>query len=433
MFCNLTKSTFSPILPKEITLPQYPSEFFQSRRGKPTLQIPQKDVPMKDLRALVKGGIVAGKLDVKIAIRFAYEFLKDQEGTLNSKWESFGVHLGDAGSKIKIFSMFDIEEIADKRADGSEVQGASEEDDEWMTFWILSQYRMARTPHPDHRGKISTKLTTAATAINPDALAIPSKTGMTQSWVSNVNYTRLVAGVDMFLSMFKQHPMSHMRMGTLPSRYKDCSALLGLSQMADLTNLTAEEIADWIFVGTIGTDLLTLMKSGEEVEKPESYTPYLMDMGLSNKSPYSATQCPNFYNFCHLTCTLMRSTRSKHAKLIHENNISDIYANAQIMAFVLGKTMKIMKVFTKKDTKKQALNPDDFTDVDDTKSADDDFDPSGDVEMPSTRDPTDWFNYLIQCECKVPSEIKNAIQQTAGRLGTTRDGTIGRFIEQSSI
>ncbi|AHZ45718.1 N protein [Xiburema virus] len=429
MFCTISKKSFKPVLPRELSVPQYPKAFFEARQGKPILQIPQKGVDIKTIRGLIKGGITLNKLDVKLVIRYVYEILKEEKGTLTQKWESFGNVIGNQGSDVKIFQMFEIEEVEEKLADGQENQTATEEDDEWMVMWILFQYRMARTVHAEHRTLIANKLTMVLQGVYPQAPAIPSKTTTTANWLGNLNFTKMIAGIDMFFHMFKQHPLSNLRMGTLPSRYKDCSALLGLSQMADVTSMDENEIADWIFVGAVGKDVMNLMEPDQEIDDPNSYTPYLMDMGLSNKSPYSATQCPAFYNFCHITCTLLHSTRSKHARLINENNMSDIKANARIVAYVVGENLNLMKVFLKDEQDKVLTHEELMGErgLEDDMSVD--FDPNAVVPMPETRNALDWYNYLVRTDCKLPQLVIEKTQGLARRIGNTRDGTIGKFVE----
>lgn len=39
----------------------------------------------------------------------------------------------------------------------------------------------------------------------------------------------------------------------------------------------------------LGDDFKRIQHQGEEADKPDSYTPYLTDLGLSPKSPYSTT------------------------------------------------------------------------------------------------------------------------------------------------
>ncbi|AJR28312.1 nucleoprotein [Aruac virus] len=430
MYCRLTKTAFTPVLPRDVAVPQYPSEFFAAKKGKPTLQIPLKGCKMDQIRGMVRSGIILSKLDVQLAIKFVYEVLKKEKGTLVKKWESFDNTIGNSGEDVTVFQMFEIEEIDTDKPDGQGAAVETDEDDLWMVMWILFQYRMARTIHAEHRNAVSSKLTVAIQGINPTAPAIPAKAVSTATWLSNPNYTKMIAGIDMFFNMFKQHPLSTLRMGTLPSRYKDCAALLGLSQMSDVTGMDEKQIIDWIFVGTVGQDVLCLMKEGQEIEKPTSYTPYLMDMGLSNKSPYSATQCSAFYNFCHITCTLLHSTRSKHARLINENNINDISANAKIIAYVIGMSLNLVKAFTANASDK-VMEPGDFK-IPDTGNDDGQsevFDPDSEVPMPETRNALDWFNYLVQTDCKLPEAVNLATQRLARRLGTTRDGTIGKFVD----
>jgi hypothetical protein len=64
--------------------------------------------------------------------------------------------------------------------------------------------------------------------------------------------------------------------------------------------------------------------------------PYLSDVGISRKSPYSSSANPELHNWINMVCAFNESVRSINARMNNENNVVNILANAIIMANAMG-------------------------------------------------------------------------------------------------
>ncbi|AIS40844.1 N protein [Santa barbara virus] len=435
MYCNITEEVITPCIPKEQSDPQYPSDFF-GKKQKPQLIIPQSNWEDKALRNAVYYGILGGDLDIRLALQYLYRTLKKLEGELSDDWESFGLKIGRKGEKINPFSMYDVTETQEPNIDGKTGKEVSEEEDQWMPFWILSHYRLAKTQNDAHRVTLAERLNEQILSINPDASEVTSGKSLFLGWALNANYSKIVAGLDMFLNKFKQHSHSFLKMTTLPSRYRDCSAILNLSHISSVTGLDITAVLDWVFVGQVAKEINQMLKPGQEIDKNDSYTPYLMDMGLSMKSPYSATACPTFHTWCNIICCLLHSERSKNARLISENNIMNVTANAMIMVYVISNRVSIVKAYSKEKPPVK-MNPTpapaakitiNNSNADSSDESDDESISSEFLARPRTNDPADWFQYLINNDCNVPEEIKRYIRSEARKITNPRQGTIGKHV-----
>lgn len=70
------------------------------------------------------------------------------------------------------------------------------------------------------------------------------------------------------------------------------------------------------------------MEEPTESQDPYSYFAYFMDLGLSNKSPYSAVYNPNVHMFVHVFGSILGRLRSLNARDIEGREISNTLINA---------------------------------------------------------------------------------------------------------
>lgn len=89
----------------------------------------------------------------------------------------------------------------------------------------------------------------------------------------------------MYMVKLPRHPFAEIRIGTITSRFRDCSAVMDLAFLGEILNADCYEVASWIWSKNLGDDFKRIQHQGEEADKPDSYTPYLTDLGLSPKSP----------------------------------------------------------------------------------------------------------------------------------------------------
>ncbi|QEA08650.1 nucleoprotein [Hayes Yard virus] len=428
MYCTLTKKEIIALKPQDAIPPQFPKEFFENgNKQKPTLRIPQGKLDLDTARELVYGGLERGELVIQHVIRYLYLIGEKVIDKLDDDWNSFGVNIGRKNQEINVWSFYNVVIEDDQVLDGRKSPKVDETDDLWLTLALLSYYRLGRSSNQNHRNNLLIKLNAQIKGYRKDAPNIVDDVAVHGSWVTNSNYCKVCAGFDMFLNRFKNNKYAPVRFGTVASRYKDAAALMSLGHLCDVTGMTIEGLLDWIFVSTVGEDVVKLMTEGNEIDDPYSYMPYMMDMGISNKSPYSSISCPNIYTFLHMIGALLTSERSRNARMISEHNLSNIRMNAFVVAFVKANKASMAKAFLKPEDRRyeKDVNGDekDSSDDEDYEEEDEEL-----GDMPKSADPMEWFVYLQAQHFTLPDKVNDFGQKECKKIQNARPGTIGKYL-----
>jgi hypothetical protein len=114
------------------------------------------------------------------------------------------------------------------------------------------------------------------------------------------------------------------RLGTLKSRFKDFVALVELDYVRNITRWTVPTIAQRIRVKNIADDLDQINKAGQGFDNVDSYSPYMMELRLCEKSAVSATVNKNMHYFIHVIWATLGFERSKNARMIGEREVTNI-------------------------------------------------------------------------------------------------------------
>ncbi|AJR28574.1 nucleoprotein [Gray Lodge virus] len=410
------------VAPSDKTPPQYALEFFAKNGSiRPLIMIPQKDYTLDDIRGIIHHEILQQDLKLSHVIRYLYLVGTGITETLDENWVSFGVEIGRKGNTVNVFCMMDVKEEDDKRADGTSDPNITSDEDKWMALYLLFIYRYSRASNAAYQAGLVDKLRmqVASVTLNPPAFNPPK--GTYRAWLNNKNFTKLVAAFDMFFCKFPNHDSAFLRFGTITSRFRDCASLLSLNHLRETAGIEGNQLFAWMFVGTLAEEAEVLMKENQELDKSDSYTPYMMDLGLSLKSPYSAAVCPGVYTWSHLICSLLVSTRSRNARMVSESNLANIRNNAAIVAYVHAKNTECGLFFSdNKDLIKEVQNMKDQSG--DAESVDD----LGD--LPKSKDPAEWFVYLRGNQYQCPEEIMRFVQVESTKMNNSRPGSIGAHL-----
>nr|QDM55297.1 nucleoprotein [Bovine ephemeral fever virus]QOU09200.1 nucleoprotein [Bovine ephemeral fever virus] len=427
MYCTLNKKEIKAVKPTDAIPPQYPKEFFINGNGKkPTLRVPQGKLDLPTVRELVFGGLERGELVLSHVIRYLYLVGERITEKLEGDWISFGVNIGRRNQEINVWNFYEVIIEDDQTIDGRRANNVDENDDVWLTLALLAYYRLGRSANQNHRNNLLIKLNAQIKGYRKDAPNIIDDVAVHGSWVTNSEFCKIAAGFDMFMNRFKNNKYAHVRFGTVASRYKDAAGLMALGHACDVTGLTIEEILDWIFVSNVGEDVVKIMEEGNEIDEPYSYMPYMMDMGISNKSPYSSISCPHIYTFLHLVGTLLTSERSKHARMVSEHNLQNIKMNAFVVSYVKSNKAALTKAFLKSEDrdyeKRQEEGSDDDEDGDESEN-DDDF-----GAMPKSSDPMEWFIFLESNHFILPEKVTEFCIRECKKIQNARPNTIGKYL-----
>ncbi|AJR28568.1 nucleoprotein [Keuraliba virus] len=410
-----TKKAVQPILPSETNEVKYPKEFFKEPK-KPRLTIYYKKADLPKMRAYVRQGLVEYKLDIKIVNSYLYYVLENLPAhQLTSDWTSFGIQLGNARDEIKHFVMFDVDLKGESFPNEAVAADDAAKDDKALVFLLLFQYRVSRASHDGYKTDLCDK---AIKTLNAMSLNSPALTkgliSVTAAWPSNIDYTKIVAGVDMFYFKNKEATWADLRFCTLGSRYKDCAALTALSHVTQLTGVKLCQLLLWVFTERMADEADRLSEPGNEVDKADSYMPYMRDMGISDKSPYSAQVNPSLTTFCHVVGCLSDSTRSKNSRLAGEVDRSNSVINGVIVGYVFGTRPVFVQAYGADSSSEQVV-----------------VEPNTVIgAMPKNADPDEWFAFLSTDGFILPDEIRAWFEKKVKNLKDTRAGTIGSFLAE---
>lgn len=181
-----------------------------------------------------------------------------------------------------------------------------------------------------------------------------------------------------------------------------------------------EEFALWIWTKPVAAQYDQVTVGIEEMDQPRSYALYFRDLGLSDKSSYSAPSNADLHLFLHtlgMTEDAERSVRAKHVGTPLKNAI---IANAMVIAYVYGQYNTFQKEFS---TDGIQANPPAPADDEDR------FETEG---MPDNKDPEAWLGWLQELNGVVPKKIKKRSYLYWLNHAGSRPGTIGEMLHQDA-
>lgn len=161
-----------------------------------------------------------------------------------------------------------------------------------------------------------------------------------------------------------------------------------------------------------------IFKENNEIDKPDSYMPYFMELKLSTKSPYSTTMNPNIHYFIHCIGSASGQTRSKNARYLSTVQVESVTQNSIIFAYAFKLTVKFDAHFSKfagqgKDLKK---------DKPDVQLV------LGTKKEPKTKIGKDWLRYVQSYNGLFPEHCTKRVYKEWRQLSDLRPNTIGKHL-----
>lgn len=200
----------------------------------------------------------------------------------------------------------------------------------------------------DHLTQVSKLIDEQLAKLGAGAIISSMIRSVSQGWMQDENFVKLMAGIDMFFIKFPNHDHSILRIGTIPTRYKDCGALTSLHALTEVIGINQQDLSKWMWTNFLCTEMMQLNVSGNELDRLDSYFPYVMEMRLSHKSPYSATVNPNIYLWTHVVGCTMKLKRSLNARMLEKANLHFTITNAAVVAYCLANTSSLTLQFANK-------------------------------------------------------------------------------------
>lgn len=330
--------------------PEYPSQWFQNNpRSKPPVNIPRQIADPSTWERML-GHALEEKVSPNLAVRFIYEYSSEHlRERLETEWVSYGVRIGSAGEMISPISLLRVLEGGPNWTAGESDE--IDPDHKMRLFSILlSGYRYgiaSELLQGDYKsvvlGKINQVLRNEP--FNLDSDITPTELSRSKSWYNNSEFKALIAAMDMFWAKFPDSPNAKLRVCTLNSRFKDCASISELKHLADVSSKRLNDAMKYIFSTRVRDEIRAIGHGDEELEKSDSYFPYMRELRLSKKSPYSSSENVHLHNWVSIFGALLGSDRSFNARIVSENGLLAAMNLAIFAAYAFRKYTSAKVVF----------------------------------------------------------------------------------------
>lgn len=209
-------------------------------------------------------------------------------------------------------------------------------------------------------------------------------------------YVALCAAIDMFLVKFPDHIFAPCRFGTLTTRHKDCAIISDLIFIKKQTGLSIPDICAWIWEPNLASQIVQVLRHGQEFDQPYSFMPYFMSRNLGAKSPYSTSVNPNLHAWIHMIGCCTSIQRSTNSKLVGQFNLNNTVMGAMVFAFAISTIAIVKPQFSADGTDP---TPPDLNDGE--EAADAEAHP-----LPKNLNGIEWFAWFHSYGCQLPNRIK---------------------------
>nr|APG78745.1 putative nucleoprotein [Wuhan House Fly Virus 1] len=418
---------------------EYVHPWFTQNRSKPPVKIPQvDDAAGSRLRSITKGFASGVICSVQTASAFLSWKMKSMTARLDSVWKSYNQVIGGPNTDITPLSLLSVEEAGAPLISGNEIS-SSEADEKWIVGYILCLYRLGRVNDANYRGDLIKSMKPILEAQGmPNTANLLADCGKTTAWCQCPVFKKLVAAIDMFFYRFPDHEWSFVRIGTISSRYKDCTSLLSVAHISRLLGLPhPAELWIWITNLTLHHEMKRMFNNEDEFHDPYSYFPYQIEMGLTKKSLYSTRENPGIHAFCHIIGLYYQNARSMKARWMLEDDVNPILFNAHLVGFaftrgkwadkfwaVKGHIARAAPLVQQPQNNQQEQMEEDINDDEIQSLNNDGIDA---IAPPDERTPQAWTPYLDAHNWTMSPAMVRTAKLVASGIVVERDNTIAKF------
>ncbi|XP_077486026.1 uncharacterized protein LOC144097117 [Amblyomma americanum] len=426
------RASDAPVAPKSRPR-QYPSEWFEAHPGsKPTVCVPQCFASEDELVKAVADGLATGRLPVEYAVQFMHVEGAKIRATLNGDWVSFGLTIGRAGEEISPWDLLAVSQVPGPSTALDAAKPAAVEDigraenRKGLFAVVVCMYRILdakgiRTTAGVLRLQERLKKILEPVPFCCTASCLERGGENFGDWLNNQSYLSLIAALDMFLNHFPRHEMQRVRAGTLSSRYKYCAVLQDITHLHKTSGTECQDLIKWLCFPCFAEEGTAIMKGGQELLAWGSYSPYLIDLGLCRRSPYSAALNPLVHYWCHASAAMMEPTCSKslNARITSDEDLAQVTDIAMAFAYAHSRCELGICFFPSKEEaerynreKEAALAARDIR------------------ETPITTRVEDWERHLSATGFTIHPAISEFAQGQVRKFRNVREGTVrARLIE----
>uniref|UniRef100_T1KD13 Rhabdovirus nucleocapsid domain-containing protein n=1 Tax=Tetranychus urticae TaxID=32264 RepID=T1KD13_TETUR len=382
---------------------QYPSEVIGNPPAKPVLRLPQGSYELDNLKARVMSSFNDSRpISHDLVNLFLYKFLETLNGNrLSAEWTSFGITIGRAGQTIKpmdlVTVVFDLPQIQfDAKINPTPPMA--------VALLALGSFRLARCN--ESKNKLLDELKTLYARLS-GGTALPNFDKVHGMVLSNdKNFQKICAAVDMFVDKFVNAEITSLRFGTLDSRYRGCTALVITRHIEEKFFGGSACINRWSLAKTLIKEYSNLTRPNQEIDKIDSYMPYILDFGIVTKSPYSVKLNPSINLLINIVGTFMQLPRYYNAKKLDCPVHTDILKNGLFIAYAIAKSGN---------PERQLVGPDNSINPE-----------------PATADPDAWIDWFERYNFLPSNEMKSFARNRTSGI-TFAQQTVGEWVKNQYI
>ncbi|CAB3388331.1 Hypothetical predicted protein [Cloeon dipterum] len=205
----------------------------------------------------------------------------------------------------------------------------------------------------------------------------------------------------MFFNKFPTSDGSDVTVVTLAANCREMGVFSAMNLFAEQANMEHGDIFGWIFSPSLKNELITLLhKIDDEFSQPDSYAPYLKDLGLA-----PTLACPEALFNAKVAGYVIRSKGAIFAPLVFST--SDPY---DYTTDVRVRPKKYLSRLNR-------LRMEAGEDVSDAW-----------VDVSRGNHPRPWIRMLLADDCEIPDFIEENFSEFLSKIGEVRPGTVGDFL-----
>lgn len=292
-----------------------------------------------------------------------------------------------------------------------------------MCIYVMSIYRLTTAQRTEHADKIGQTIDGRLAARGADP-TVKSANILThyKSWATDRWWNAFCAFVDMYMTKFPHHPIAEVKISTLSARFKDCTALQDLVYITRIMGVDLSELALWLWDPSVATDFMRILTPGEEIDVVDSYTPYMTELHMSSRSPYSTTINPHFHYWVHVVGCSMNSKRSQWARIVGSVNVGQITTLGAICGYAF--TARTAAALQFSETGEE--DPDVGLGVDAAEL-------QGLPALPSNLRAREWYGWYEDIDQALPEFMTKKIEDVWRKLDITRENTVGKHLNGTRL
>lgn len=379
--------------------PTYPATWFaQHPNEKPSITVhiitPER---RGKLHSTVRLQFATGELSPAVATAFIWHELTIKGYHLDKNWESFGRVIGLAGSETTVANLADVKPATGNLDLVAEDTLFDEKDLRRYIVAVACVLRIIGIDNEDYRDIVIAKMNALITQPAEEEISLINVYIHYKTWATYPQYPRCMALADMYLAEFPDHPLSSLRMGSIVCRMRDCATLVATFYILKMFGMTIGDFALWIWTKPVAIQYDQVTVGGQEMDQPRSYALYFRDLGLSDKSPYSAPSNADLHLFLHALGVTEDSERSVRARFVGTPLKHAILANAMVLSYVYGRYNTFQQEYSTTGVPLGMPNEDD---------AEEQVVRAG---MPDSKDPDACLGWLQEEKGIVPNLIKKSV------------------------